>query len=171
MNHQTHSSERTRTSPTLVALIAALASIVLSPNDAGAADYGAFGAVFPIEEPSVLETIYTRLRQMEATGELAEMEEEMQVKARSRINRPVPVYGMARTETYRAYDVDLTIQLDRDLADHRGVVFAEAGTRINPLEHSRCLSPLKLGHYFCRERGFGHGKETAFRRRHFETAA
>lgn len=115
----------------------ALAAILLSPFAVRAADYGTFGALFPIEEPSVLDTIFARLSEMEGNGELAQMEEDMKATARARVRRPLPVYGMGRTEAYRAYEVDLSMTLERDLADHRGVVFARAGTRINPLEHSR----------------------------------
>ena len=104
---------------------------------AAAVDYGVFGAVFPVEEPSVLDTIMNRLTEMEGNGELAQMQQDMQDTARARINRPRPVEGMRHAEAYRHYNVDLSIILDRDLADHRGVVFARAGTRVNPLEHSR----------------------------------
>lgn len=115
---------------------AALAVFVFTSGTARAADYGVFGALFPVEEPSILETIYARLSEMEGNGELVRMEADMKAKARERIRRPVPVMGLGRTETYNAYEIDLSITLDRDLADHRGVVFARAGTRINPLDYS-----------------------------------
>lgn len=101
-----------------------------------AMDYGVYGALFPVEEPSVLDAIYGRLHEMERTGELAEMEEDMKATARSRIARPLPVRGLMKAETYRNFEVDLSIRLDRDLMDHRGVVFAAAGTVVNPLDHS-----------------------------------
>ncbi|MEJ8563432.1 type-F conjugative transfer system protein TraW [Yoonia sp. GPGPB17] len=113
------------------------ASVLFLSGPAHAVDYGVFGALFPVEEPSVLDTILGRLSEMESNGELAQMQEDMQEKARSRVNRPIPVAGMRPAEVYRSYNVDLSIILDRDLADHRGVVFARAGTRVNPLEHSR----------------------------------
>lgn len=109
----------------------------MSFGPAYAVDYGTFGALFPVEEPSVLETIFARLSEMEDNGELAQMEEDMKDKALSRVNRPIPVEGLGVAEEYRSYTVDLSITLDRDLADHRGVVFAQAGTRVNPLDHSR----------------------------------
>ena len=109
----------------------------LSASPAFAVDYGTFGALFPVEEPSVLDTICARLSEMEENGELAQMEEDMKEKALSRVNRPIPVEGLGVAQEYRSYTVDLSITLNRDLADHRGVVFAQAGTRVNPLEHSR----------------------------------
>ena len=64
------------------------------------------------------------LTEMEGNGELAQMQQDMQDKARSRVNRPIPVAGIRPAEFYRNYNVDLSVTLDRDLADHRGVVFA-----------------------------------------------
>ena len=115
--------------------ICASALVLASP--AQAVDYGVFGALFAVEEPSVLDTILGRLSEMEANGELAQMQKDMQDKARARIARPIPVPGLRKADVYRSYNVDLSITLDRDLADHRGVVFARAGTRVNPLDHSR----------------------------------
>ena len=121
--------------PLLVAPLALVTGLL--PLSANAADYGVFGAVWPVEEPSVLETIYSRLSEMEGNGELAALEEEMKATTRARIQRPHPVQGLGTTEIYRTYEVDLSMTLDRDLADHRGVVFARAGTVINPLDYSR----------------------------------
>ena len=112
-------------------------ALVIMTSPSLARDYGAFGALFPVEEPSVLDTIFARLGEMDANGELAALQQDMQDQTRARINRPVPVMGLGKTEVYQSYEVDLSITLDRDLADHRGVVFARAGTRVNPLEHSR----------------------------------
>jgi len=38
---------------------------------------------------------------------------------------------------HHMFKVDLSIRLEQDLMDHNGVVFATAGTVINPLDHSR----------------------------------
>ena len=112
------------------------ASFVVLPTATLALDYGTYGALFPVEEPSVLDAIYGRLHEMEASGEVAEMEEDMKATARARIARPIPVSGLSKALEYRRYEVDLSIRLDRDLADHRGVVFASAGTVVNPLDYS-----------------------------------
>jgi len=102
-----------------------------------AKDFGVHGALFPIEEPSITETINARLGQMMENGEWDAMRQEMQDRTRGYVNRPRPVLGLTRVEDYAAFEVDLTIRLDRDLADHRGQVFARAGTLINPLAYSR----------------------------------
>jgi len=115
----------------LIALVFAL------PGASLAKDYGAHGALFPVEEQSFLEVIFDRLADMESNGELAALQQDMQDTARKRIKRPLPVHGIGVAETYRMFEVDLSITLERDLSDHNGVVFVRAGTVINPLDHSR----------------------------------
>lgn len=122
--------------------ILASALILVSSASVRAVDYGSFGALFPVEEPSVLETILGRLRSMEQSGELDAMREDMQNTVRARVARPRPVEGLLRAETYRTFEVDLSITVTEDLADHNGVVFARAGTVVNPLDHSRFAQRL-----------------------------
>lgn len=114
-----------------VALLACLA-----PAPALARDYGMLGTVFPVEEQSILETIMTRLETMDASGEMAALKSEMQNKTRDYALRPHPVGFVTTTETYRQFEIDLSVRVERDLADQNGVVFARAGTIINPLDYS-----------------------------------
>ena len=102
-----------------------------------AKDLGAHGPVFEIIEPSLLDSIKARLRDMEATGELDRMQQDMQDTTRAYVNRPRPVEGVGKAETYATWDVDLSITLSEDLADHNGQVFARAGTVVNPMAYSR----------------------------------
>lgn len=113
-----------------------MTALVCCAHSAVAFDYGNHGALFPVEEPSVLDAIYGRLDEMDRSGELAEMEKDMKATARQRIARPLPVIGLSKAEIYHRFEVDLSIRLDRDLVDHRGVVFATAGTVVNPLDYS-----------------------------------
>lgn len=99
-------------------------------------DFGVHGTLFPVTEPSLLDTIRNRLTDMEATGELETLKSEMQDRTRSYVNRPRPVLGLRPAEIYQSYEVDLSITLDQDLADHQGRIFARAGTTINPLGYS-----------------------------------
>ena len=108
----------------------------LAPAPALARDYGMLGAVFPVEEQSILETIMTRLRTMDASGEMAALKSEMQDKTREYAMRPHPVSFVSTAETYRQFEIDLSVRVERDLADHNGVIFARAGTIINPLDYS-----------------------------------
>lgn len=121
-----------RPSAGLLALsIAATAQPVLSK------DLGVHGPLFEIAEPSILDVIYARLAEKEAAGEIDQLREEMQETTRAYVERPSPVVGLLPATDYHSYTVDLSITLTEDLADHRGQVFARAGTTINPLDYSR----------------------------------
>lgn len=109
---------------------------LLAPGPTLAKDFGTQGPVWEIAEPNLLDVIKTRLEAMDDSGELDEMRDEMQDTTRAYVNRPRPVLGLLPAEEDHTYEVDLSITLDRDLADHRGTVFARTGTRINPLDYS-----------------------------------
>lgn len=115
---------------------------VVSPVDAR--DLGAHGPVFPIEEPSILDAIQERLSTMEDTGELEAMRQGMEDTTRSYVNRPRPVLGLRKATEDRYYSVDLSITVQRDLEDHRGVVFARAGDVINPLHYNHFSKRIVL---------------------------
>ncbi|WP_372574737.1 type-F conjugative transfer system protein TraW [Ruegeria jejuensis] len=102
-----------------------------------AKDLGVHGPLFEITEPSLLDTIHSRLKEMEAAGELDQMREEMQNTTRSYVERPRPVPGLGKAEEYATWDVDMSITLNEDLSDHKGQIFARAGTVVNPLAYSR----------------------------------
>lgn len=117
--------------------VGVFAAFVGGTQPAYADDFGYYGAVFPVIEPSLLDTIFARLGEMEENGELDAMREEMQQTTRDYVARPTPVTGLGLSETYRQFEIDLSITVAQDIADHNGVVFARAGTRLNPLDHSR----------------------------------
>ena len=101
-----------------------------------AADLGQHGAVFEIREPDFLQTIYDRLAQKEARGEIEAFRRAQIEGAKTYVHRPTPAVQLTPAEEYLRYEVDLSMTVNRDLSDHRGVVFARAGTVINPLETS-----------------------------------
>lgn len=114
-------------------LLASLCAI----SGAQARDLGNYGEVFAVVEPDFLAEILARLKAMEADGGLAQMEKDMQDRARAYAMRPRTTGDFARAEENRAFDIDLTIRVDRDLADQNGQVFAPAGTIVNPLAWSQ----------------------------------
>ncbi|MDH2328350.1 hypothetical protein QCN27_15905 [Cereibacter sp. SYSU M97828] len=118
------------------AVMVALALTAGLASAASAKNFGSYGTVFPIEEPDFLEEIISRFRAMEENGGLEQMERDMQQTTRDYIARPAIGAILPPAEEYRAFEFDPSITLDRDLTDHEGRVFAPAGTRINPLEHS-----------------------------------
>lgn len=113
------------------------AALALFSQPAFAADLGNHGPVFEIIEPDILESLKVRLGEMEASGEIDELEQEMQETTRAYVNRPRPVRGLLPVEVDRTFEVDLSITLNRDLRDHNGIVFAPRGTVVNPLDYSR----------------------------------
>lgn len=102
-----------------------------------AKDLGTHGPLFEVAEPSLLDTIKARLKDMEAAGELDAMRQEMQDTTRAYVNRPRPVQGLGKAEDYAIWEVDMSITLTEDLADHQGQIFAHAGTVVNPMAYSR----------------------------------
>lgn len=100
-----------------------------------AKNYGVHGPIFEIEEQSILELLMEELRAKEEAGEIEALKQDMQDKTRAAIVRPRPVDGVLHAEESYEYLVDLSVSVERDLADHNGVVFARAGTVINPLDY------------------------------------
>ena len=105
----------------------------LSVPPASAADLGVRGATWPVAEPDLLEQIEERLSGMRRSGELARIEREAQTRARSRLEEPEPVPGIApaREARSRMFDPAITVQRDIRLPD--GTLIAASGTRVNPL--------------------------------------
>ena len=99
-----------------------------------AKDFGTQGVIFPIEEADPIELIHTKLKGMEARGELEAHNKELQKKTRVAVERPHPVEGMTRATTARTFYFDPTYVVAEDLKDHTGKVFAVKGTKLNPLE-------------------------------------
>ncbi|OUS06298.1 type-F conjugative transfer system protein TraW [Rhodobacterales bacterium 52_120_T64] len=118
-----------------LALLAFLITALSTP--VSAKDYGTYGALFPIIEPSILDTINQRLEEMKDLGELEQMQDEFEATTRAYVNRPKPVLGLQKTDAYRAFEVDLSITVETDLADQNGRIFARRGTVVNPLAYSR----------------------------------
>ena len=100
-----------------------------------ARDLGNFGEVFPIAEPDLLALIKGKISAMIADGGMERLTTEMQNKARGYSNRPKGL-ALPRATENRSFTLDLSIRVDHDLADQNGVVFAAAGTVVNPLAWS-----------------------------------
>lgn len=100
-----------------------------------ARDLGSFGEVFPIAEPDFLALIKGKISAMIADGGMERLTAEMQDKARGYVHRPKGL-ALPRATEDRSFTFDLSIRVDHDLADQNGVVFASAGTVVNPLAWS-----------------------------------
>ena len=115
-----------------LALLGAL--FVVEPIPGQAKNYGQAGQTFPVIEPDLLATIEARLRQAEATGEMARINGQFAKRAEAKVRRPDPVAGISPTEQPRTWDYDPSITLEQDIRDQRGQLIAAAGQRINPLD-------------------------------------
>lgn len=113
---------------------AVAAAAILSANPAAAGDLGVVGQTFRIIETDILEMIGRRLRQAEQEGRLDQLQRAFQERVQRKVERPNPAPGIRTTTAPRTWLFDPTIEVDKDYADHRGVVFARQGQRINPLE-------------------------------------
>ena len=98
-----------------------------------AKDLGVRGATWPIAEPDLLEQIEARLTAMQRSGELARIEREARSRARSGLEEPEPVPGIAPAREHRSRLFDPAIVVERDIRLPDGTLIAAAGTRVNPL--------------------------------------
>lgn len=116
-------------------LAAGLAGVLaMVPTPLLARDYGQAGAMFTIAEPDLLEVIRRRLVTLETSGATARLNAELKQRTIARVNRPVPVAGLARATTARIWRFDPTVTLERAIADDKGRTIWAAGTRVNPLD-------------------------------------
>ena len=88
--------------------LASAAGLVLALSVGGSApsaakDYGLAGQAFPIIEPDLLATIEARLKQAEATGELARTNAMFAKRVEAKVRRPTPVAGLSPAEESRAW--------------------------------------------------------------------
>ena len=98
-----------------------------------AKDLGTIGDIWEIQEQNLLSLIDERLKeQFEGKSE-----EEIQAEVKKRVEenslRPPPVYlPVATVDSERSFDPFYTVE--RDLADHKGQVFAHKGQVVNPFD-------------------------------------
>lgn len=91
------------------------------------------GKTFPIGEEDLSEVIQKRLHKLEESGELQKHQHLLTQKAQEKTLRPTPVTNLQKTILQRSYTYDPSFKVSSDLKDHKGQVFATAGTTINPL--------------------------------------
>lgn len=119
--------------PGALALALCLAAVGAELCDAR--DLGTMGELFPIAEPDLMALIEAKVASLVAGEGLKRMEAEFQSKARAFAEAP-PGRKLPRATESRTFTFDPSITLGRDLADQNGVVFASAGTQVNPLAYS-----------------------------------
>lgn len=95
---------------------------------------GRVGPTYSITEQDFLEYIQQRLKAMEASGDLARLQEKFKEQANRAVKEPKPVEGITRTETARTFYVDPGVTIDQTITDHEGKIIVPAGTYKNPLD-------------------------------------
>lgn len=92
------------------------------------------GEMYPIAEQDMLTTIQTRLKAMEASGEMAREQEAFKQRVIENTLRPKPVDGLTLAQENTTHYIDPSLTVSEDLKDHQGRVFAHKGQVINPLD-------------------------------------
>lgn len=95
---------------------------------------GDMGEMYPIAEQDMLTTIQTRLKAMEASGEMAREQEAFKQRVIENTLRPRPVEGLTLAQENTTHYIDPSLTVSEDLKDHQGRVFARKGQVINPLD-------------------------------------
>ena len=107
-----------------------------------AKDLGVQGDLWPVQEQSMLSMIKQRLKSMEASGELADMQAQFKERVVQNTLRPKSVEGLQTDTQSHTHRVDPTVSVAADMADQNGRLFARKGQRINPLETVSLPGPL-----------------------------
>lgn len=107
-----------------------------------AEDLGAIGPTYEIAERDLIEVIKDRFRRMEATGELARLNEQYKRRVIEEVEKPRPVPGIKPTETARTFYIDPTFTLDRNVVDEQGSILYPAGKKVNPFDYDRMSKTL-----------------------------
>lgn len=119
-----------------------VALVLLTASAAGAQDLGVIGPVYAIAEPSLLEVIQTQLHALEASGALARLQRESQIRITREIADPAPLTRIAKTTRARSFHFDPSIEAPYPITDAEGRVLVAPGTRVNPLDTVSLSRPL-----------------------------
>ena len=119
--------------PALFRPLAAACLVFSLAAAVSAKDLGVRGESWPVTEPDLLAQIEDRLAMLRDSGALERFDREAAARARSRIEAPERVAGIAPARERRERLFDPTIAVARDLRAADGTLLAAAGTRVNPL--------------------------------------
>ena len=112
----------------------AVAVISLAIHSAQARDLGVIGPVYPITEPSLIEVIQSKLREMQMSGGLDRLQRDSQARIRREVEQPAPVAGITKTTRARSFHFDPSIEVPYPIV--------APGTRVNPLDTVSLSRPL-----------------------------
>jgi len=116
-----------RTTTTILAISLA----VLTTVQAGAKDLGTYGAVYPIAEPDAL----YELKAKAAKVDWRKLFNRDRMTGKIRGYRPKDLLKLPVARHDRAFLVDMTYTLDRDIPDGKGGILYQKGYTFNPLDY------------------------------------
>jgi conjugal transfer pilus assembly protein TraW len=105
----------------------------VSAKEPGVIDLGVVGTVFPIKERNIMEVLQEKIASPMGEKLLHDFETRLKEAGDSKHYLPTPNTTLTPTTEHRTYLFNPSISLDRDLADHNGTRFYQAGTSVNPL--------------------------------------
>lgn len=108
-----------------------LCSIILLPINASATDFGTQGASFKVIEEPFIQMMKNRMEKVDMEAK----KEEIQTKARAKVENPTPVIDIQPASKDRVFYFDTSYTLDKDAVLPCGKILHKAGATVNPLEH------------------------------------
>ncbi|MPW68369.1 type-F conjugative transfer system protein TraW [Moraxella catarrhalis] len=115
--------------------VAVVTFAIFASTQIWAKDLGVIGKTYEIVEQDAVEQIQQKLKQMEATGELARLEKKAIDKSLHTLKNP-KANPKIITVTKRSEKLhDPTQVIEHDIRAEDGTLIAPAGTMINPLRH------------------------------------
>lgn len=109
---------------------------------ASAGYLGVYGNTWEIAEPDLLDALLAKLKAMEKTGKLKQLEQEARRRSLATIENPKPVPGITKARLYRAWMFDPSVKVQETVRDHLGNVIAPVGWIVNPLAYTTLTKPL-----------------------------
>ena len=103
-----------------------------------AKDFGYNGPAFPIEEESLAKLIQKKMSEALLQDRLGNLQQSLIEQA----THPRPVAGLQEASHTRSFLLDPSFTVKEDLHTYTGTVFAQKGTKINPLHHTSLASGL-----------------------------
>ena len=115
--------------------------LILMESVGYAADLGVRGETWEIGEIDIIEAIHSELEKAEDDGRLAVFNDNVKKQATDAFYNQKSL-GLKKAVSYRTWEFDPTITLQRDIKTHQGKVVAERGTKVNPLDYVPLARPL-----------------------------
>jgi len=126
----------------LVKALLYLSAIAFISVGVHAKDFGILGEVFEIEEPHLIEYFENKLKAMEESGRLDEINADMVERAKGKIFEPPAVTGLVKANEDNHYFWDPSVTAPQDYVGHDGQVVVKKGTTENPLDYVSLPQPL-----------------------------